>query len=529
MSIKAAYSALADFNLWIKVMLDEQFYMGDMPALIPYKIKYIIDRWEYLRPGIVSQIESSINPDVLSEQIYAFDNYAANKRIKSNELVNANELLSAFYAIFDLIGIDDFENSKQEKKLIEKEIKRVSNFYKKDYERMQRDLFAGRDIIFDQTGSSNKFYDETYRRSPASTILSPNLRDYRSAYTFHDIGMKLDELIVNVDTNSSDAIVDPFLFAKNNANNPEIDIKSYASGRISKLNYGETLQQFAARTLGSYDRWMEIVIANGLKPPYIDEKGEMLPLASNASGSIITLPKLDSSGKLNKEKVYVGQIIFIQSDEERVPSQRSVANIREVPISGDIILELTGEGNLSKYRRDDNASIRVYKPNTANSLFYIVVPSEEPLNDTIAMKELPWFLKNVGQDEVRAKIDFKLHSSGDLVFKSDGDVQMAYGVENAAQAIKLIISTQIGTLIRHQQFGIPSSIGSKNSNAAGSAAEMESNIRTQIESDPRFGEVRSLDVELNMDSAPTFIVNIEVALAGSDSPIPLTFTIAANI
>jgi hypothetical protein len=530
MSIKSAYLALSDFNLWVKLQLEEDLFIADIPALIPYKIRYIVDRWEYLRPQYIDKLESYPNPDTLLKQITEFDNYAINKRLSLSQAVDGNELLASFYAIFDIIPIADSENTKQEQILIEREINRITNLSKRDYQRMQKDLLGGRDLIFDQTGLPNQTYNRVYHRSSGSQTFDPNLRDYGSAHQFHFAGMAIDEILANIDYNSSEAIMDPFAFARNNLNNPDIELTSYASGNIARLNYGETLQQFSLRTLGSTDKWMEIAIANGLKPPYIDNNGTTIHLLSNASGSYITVAKTDNLGKKNIDKLYVGQIIFIQSSVKKVPNQRTIKNIREVPVSGDLVVELSGAGDLDQYKTKDLANIKVFAPNTANHLFYIVVPSNEDLGDAnIARKDLPWFLRDLGQDEVRTKVDLRINSDGDLVFQDDGDIQIAYGIDNAFQAVKLIVSTELGSISRHRDFGIPVKIGESTANAANAIDEIESNILQQIENDSRFGEVRSINVRLDTTSAPSFIVDIEATLAGSDTPIPLTYIISANV
>ena len=148
--------------------------------------------------------------------------------------------------------------------------------------------------------------------------------------------------------------VDPFALARTNANNPAIDIQTYFSGTLERLNYGEDLQSLAARTLGDPDQWIDIAITNGLKPPYIDEVGEKIPLISNASLNQINIAETNANNELNIDKLSVGQIILLQSDVETFAEQRTIQSIKQVPVSGEIILELEGEPNLERYKISEN-------------------------------------------------------------------------------------------------------------------------------------------------------------------------------
>src|SRR5208282_4151749 len=130
---------------------------------------------------------------------------------------------------------------------------------------------------------------------------------------------------------NNNILVDPFALARANANNPNFDMASYTSGKLVKLAYGESLLSLAYRYLGSPDKWIDIAIANGLKPPYIDEVGESIPFLSNGDGNQFNVPQLDPNGNYNINNFYVNQVVILQSNAQTFPDQRTITNIKQIP------------------------------------------------------------------------------------------------------------------------------------------------------------------------------------------------------
>jgi hypothetical protein len=290
------------------------------------------------------------------------------------------------------------------------------------------------------------------------------------------------------------------------------------------MNYGETLQKLAQRTLGDSDLWYDIAIANGLKPPYIDEIGVSIRLTVNGNGRRINIAKLGPEGTRNRDRVYIGQVVYLRSNLERVPDQRIVRSIIEIPVSGELIVELSGDADMDRYKVNDEATVRIFAPQTINSSLYVLIPSQAPVDSAQFLKETPWFLRNRGADEKQAGVDLFVDESGDLQFTSTGDIQLRYGADNAVQALQLLLSTEIGSLARHPEYGIATGIGNTNSNFAATRQKLAESVGTQILNDSRFDRLKTLEVEL-LGSASGYKISLEVILAGGNSVIPITYSV----
>lgn len=528
-NVKDAFQGLANINLWFKNNSGDELLLSDIPEIIPLRWTYFRDNWEFIKVSVSNKASSYLNPDFLNQQVNDFTKFIDTQRT-SNKNINPfsdGTIFTKFYTIFDNIPIQSINVTNDEETFISNKLAKIAQYSKNDFLNIKNNIINYRNYYTDTVGLGDADYDTTIHRSAVNAQLDATIVDLNYLQTLQNGLKSIDFILANLF--AVDAFIDHFALARANANNPDINIGSYASGRLIRMNYGEDLESLAARYLGDPNKWIDIAIANGLQPPYIDEVGTALPLLANGNGNEINIAATDINGNININRFYINQAVFLQSTTEMFPNQRVVLNIRQIPVSGEIILTLDGEGNLSNYQIADNASVRVYTPGTINSSFYVLIPSTDPLPDA-RRDEVPWFLIKSPEDEKRTKIDIAIDENGELNFDTSGDIKLSYGLANAVQAIKLKLITELGSLRYHPNFGLINTIGNKNNNIDDIKAQITDSINNQIQIDPRFDRVESLNVDYLSSNATNngvtaFVITMTVRLAGGSTVVPISFNV----
>ena len=529
LNFEISISALSQLDLWYRVNADEDLYLSDITELIRFRWEYFKNNWEFINKDYVRKISTYADPKLLKTQIANFTNFIDSQR---NNKTNKNpfdnsEIIPRFFTIFDTTRINSVTLTYEEKQIVDNKKREVISYTRGDFLSIRIQLQKERDQISDKVGATDVDYNRVFDRSPLATRVKVNNKDINKMNQIQEAIKSVDFILAN-SFSLNTATIDPFALAKANANNPLIDIKTYSSGSLSKLHYGEDLQALAARTLGDPDKWIDIAITNGLKPPYIDEIGQKIFLICNASNNQISISETDVNNQLNIDKLSIGQVILLQSTSQTFPEQRTIQSIIQVPISGEIIIELAGESNLDRYKLNENAHIRVYKTNTINSSLYIMIPSTRVLDDNIK-SDIPWFLQGSDGVDKRQKVDLNLNDDGDLNFNSTGDLQLSYGINNAVQAIKLKMMIEAGELRRHPTYGLNSVQGLANADFVSIKAKLVDSISKMIRADERFSSIDTLDIVYGKDvssNSPSAInINLIVKLTGSGQLLPITFSI----
>lgn len=528
-TVNDAYKSIADVNLWLKLRGGDDLTLADMPSIIPLRWPYFRDSWEFIKPNLIEQMAKTTNPDFLNQQIEDFSKFIDAQRTSAARLNPFQDSATFFryYAVFDNTSITAINLTNQETDIIANETARVNAFSKNNFVNAKQNVIDYRDRISDTYGLSDEDYNKAFRKSSIPPQINATIVEANFLLTLEASIKTIDFILANLF--AVDASIDPFALARANANNPDVNIGQYTSGKLVKINYGESLESLATRYLGDPNKWIDIAIANGLKPPYIDEVGVRIPLLSNGSGNQVNLAGTDINGNLNIDKLYINQPVFLQSATEVVVDQRTIISLRQVPVSGEIILELDGNRDMTRFKTADQAYVRVFAPNTINSSFYVLIPSQDPLPDD-RNDEVPWFLAKSAEDEKRAKIDLAIDDNGDLTFTTNGDVKLSYGIDNAIQAIKLKIITELGSLRYHPTFGLVNVIGTRNSNIDDVRELLTQSVLSQIESDSRFDRVEDLAVDYLVNNQTgqgvgAMAISMSVRLAGGTQVIPISFTV----
>jgi hypothetical protein len=526
----SVYQSLADINLWFKIQTNDVYTMMDIPSIISGRWVQLKNNWGFLVDKVLALANDQSDPDFVREQINDFTNFIETQRTTNTTLnpLSDKQTIHRYYEVFNILPITIIPINNDEQKTIDIAIKKVSAYTKRNFIEIKNTIRKARDEAADISSVSDDAYNKVFNRSSINAQTEVSIDDIKFMQQLQN-GIKACDFILSNITSLESVSVDPFALLKANANNPDIPLETYSSGKLVKMNFGDDLKTLADTHLGNPDKWIEIAVANGLRPPYIDEIGIKIKLLSNANSNQINVARNDDLGNQNLNNFYIGQLVILQSSIEITPEQRKIIDIKEVPISGDLVIEVDGESNLSRYKVNDNANVRVYKKNTTHSGFYILIPSNDPINPE-TFKDTPWFLQTKLSDEKQAKVDLALKSNGDIIFTSNSDLQLSYGVDNAIQAVKLKLATELGELRRHKEYGLVSVQGFKNIDIDSIKQALIQSINYQIENDSRFERVVRLDVTYFNIADPrilgtAFIVSLIVQLAGSTTAIPISFNV----
>ncbi len=527
-TISEAYNSIADVNLWLRSRGGDDLTLADIPSIIPFRWTYFRDNWEFIKPDILNNIANDPDPDFLNKQIDDFSQFIESQRTTSKiNPFQDSQTFYRFYAIFNNVQIEAINLTNEEQRIITNELTRIDTFSKNNFLQAKQSVIDYRDRVTDTYGLGDADYNKAFNKSSIPPQINATIVEANYLLTLESTIKTCDFILANLF--AVDSSIDPFALARANANNPDVEIGQYKSGKLVKINYGESLESLATRYLGDPNKWIDIAIANGLKPPYIDEVGIRIPLLSNGSGNQINIAETDINGLLNIDRFYINQQVFLQSTVEVVVDQRSIISIKQVPVSGEIILELDGPFDMNRFKTADQAYARVFAPNTINSSFYVLIPSPEALPDE-RNEEVPWFLAKSADDEKRTKIDLALGPDSDLIFTTNGDVKLSYGLDNAIQAIKLKIITELGSLRYHPTYGLVNVVGNKNLNIDTIRELIIESINAQVEADGRFDRVEDLAVEYLVNNATNqgvgaIAISLNVRLAGGTQTIPISFTV----
>lgn len=132
------------------------------------------------------------------------------------------------------------------------------------------------------------------------------------------------------------------------------------------------------------------------------------------------------------------------------------------------------------------------------------------------IKNLPGNInKNMSPAERDLGVDLEIGSNFDLKVNNLQDFSLVAGTKNAAQALKLKISTEpLGNRF-HPAIGVNLPIGEKSVNAL----SLQLDLVRSLSVDPRFDNIDAT-VQVNGN---VYLVTIQVTIAGDSISIPLQF------
>ena len=404
---------------------------------------------------------------------------------------------------FSGISIGDLNLPPKVLSTVAAERQRIRNLTRLDYQQRRDAIQSVADNYANAVGLGNSTYNLVYGITPPVNTVSqtPTDDDYNVLFALNDLITSINGLVVSTTTNTNskqDTIATIAGMATRSGIAFQIPVSKYAI----PFPYGSTLEDIAAKYLGSPDRVVELIALNGLASPYVDEEGFELPLLSN--GVANTLFVSDSSN------LFVGQPVWVSS----LTTIRINTRITGIKVLNNTQSFVTVADDVSLYTTTAKAVLLAYLPNTINSQQTIYIPSQEtPQANALTLRNIP----GINQfDPLLAVggIDFLLTPTNDIVITNSGDNKWAQGITNLISWTKIAFQTKAGSLLRHPEYGLDLAQGT--SLADLSAEQIVQSIQATLADNPAFSGVPAAKVTIN---GPVADLNIALSINGTDGQI----------
>jgi hypothetical protein len=406
----------------------------------------------------------------------------------------------------DAISLNAVNLSSGDLSRINDKINKARSITISDLDARRTILEAARDDYADAVGLGDATYNATRNRSAGVQLRAATSTDYKTLQALGSLIGVIDTLYGEQDT--STRVSDPFIRAQSNANG-SLDITSYNNGFPVPFPHQGSLEQLALTYLGDANKATDIVIANGLKPPYVDEDGFERLFTANGTDRQFTVNDITN--------LYPGQEVFLSSTSV-LSTRRLILETRDLGSSNYLII-VDGDPTLANYKTAHSAKLTSYLPNTVNSSKMITIPTNKPIDLKIPKGRALPISERLDRQQKAMGIDFALTEGFDLALSNNNDLKLSAGVANALQAVKIKLGLEKGSLKQHPEVGLGLQIGTSQ---AANADTIRASIENAILSDPRFASIPSLNIVFDGNVTR---LQLKVAVADGSDVIPLSFTL----
>lgn len=432
------------------------------------------------------------------------------QRDKFNPIKTARDRIT-HVDFLDTIPITSLQLSAQDIRFIESKTNENRRLTIADFDNIRSNIEELRTAYEDYLGLGDATVNAAFNRTAGVQQRDPETSDFLVIKSLNDIVASVDALASKNDVITHRQI-DPFIRTQINGNNPKLTIKRFNNGFPVPFPAGSTLEKLAFIYFADPDKWIEIAVSNGLKPPYIDEVGFIRSFTSSGTDNVFTLNDVTD--------VFINQEVFLSSTGQ-LSNRRRIVSIKELTPTS-FLIEVDGDSDLSLFTTAQNAQMKAFLPNTVNSNKIINIPTLQSIPEPNAAipktRKIPATI-NLNRQQRAMGVDIALTDDFDIAFTNSGDIKIASGLANAIQAVKLKIGYEKGTLNRHPEVGLGLKIGERNALSAG---EIRTLLENAILGDRRFKDVPEINIEFD---GPIVRINLRVEVADGGDVIPLSFTL----
>ena len=410
----------------------------------------------------------------------------------------------AHTGLLDSIKVSDLNLPVALQAKVQKETDRVHKLTRLDHEKRRNKVFDFAAEFAESIGAGSPTYNAQFGLKPSNTTRTPTADEFDALFAMNDMIDGMNSMAAS-GTITNDQ-VSTFDYMAGLAQGSGIAFTVPTAKFAVPFPYGSTLEMLAARYLGDPNRWMEISTLNGLRTPYVDEEGFSRPLLTNGASNQVIIA--DSSN------LYLGQSVWIESNNA-TRTRRHISEIKNVGTG--FALTVDGDPDLDQFSVMAQARIHAFLPETVNSTQSIFIPSSgSPDRQDQKLKDIP------GVDDFDplieiSGVDLLLTQSGDLAMTPDGDLRLAYGMNNIIQKIRTALATPKGSLLHFPAYGFVSLLGV--SVADIDANSIRSSIQNLLSGDPAFVGIQSVAITV---SGPAVRISFAVQIRGVDKLIPVT-------
>lgn len=504
------YELKVDLGMYLAMKSNDPYTLDLLPAIARGRYQWLVDNWNSFYP----RFKDYANGDQkLESALTDFE-----RSVQSTKLGNTVNVLTypdkfVLYAPFlFLIKIEEVKPNKDEKDFLRRELARVQAFDISNFRSMVQFLKEQHNLTCDYIGLGDADAAALRDETVAPKKRSSTVEDLSTLEDALELERFVEGIIVNFKQNSG---TPPNLLkiANNNLSSDSgVTINDAYRSYIS-VPFAQSLTQMAYQYLGSAERWFELVTANNLKSPYVDLYGEKQLLVSSGSGNSLTIPDARKEWINLSTQVVIGSIT--QKEQTRV-----VEKINDNK-DGTLTIFLSGEKNLSAWKTEEKAFVRVYYPNTLNekSMVYIPLDVTSPLTRVATPSSDE--LRRLGQQVLSFGVDIQRDErTGDILLDSTGDFKKCYGAANLRQTIHHVLSTVRSENQWHENYGITSNVGDSWLNTLTESEALALSMQNAILADSRIKNCIISDIKPTGNS---LAISMIAVLQDSTVPIPLAF------